>query len=169
MSQKVTTRAILESFALPRHSVKKNILAAQAEYESNYPSFFRFPSSCILRLCHTLMFLPLSSDRDPGNVEVLTDLLLEKWRNVPEARQLGEESAKFFRQEMEATWGQGHLAVLSEDEAQKWLLGVSPFVFFLGLRILLSPSKILQILQYCIGHLNTKCKQVVLSIHCANF
>ena len=129
--------------------------------------FFRFPTSCVLRLCHTLMFLPLSSDWDPGNVEVLTDLLLEKWRNVPEARQLGEESAKFFCQEMEATWGQGHLAVLSEDEAQKWLLGVSPF--FLGLRILLSPSKILQILQDCIGHLNTKCKQVVLLIHCANF
>ena len=127
--RKVTTRAILESFALPRCSVKKNILAAQAEYESNYP-FFRFSSSCVLRLCHTLMFLPLSSDQDPGNVEVLTDLLLEKWRNVPEARQLGEESAKFFRQEMEATWGQGHLAVLSEDEAQKWLLGVSPLSLF---------------------------------------
>ena len=26
---------------------------------------------------------------------------------------------------MEATWGQEHLAVLSEDEAQCWLLGVS--------------------------------------------
>ena len=75
------------------------------------------------------MFLPLSSDWNPGNVEVLTDLLLEKWCNVPEARQLGEESAKFFRQEMEATWGQGHLAVLSEDEAQRWLLGVSPFFY----------------------------------------
>ena len=25
---------------------------------------------------------------------------------------------------MEATWGQGHLTVLSEDEAQHWLLGV---------------------------------------------
>ena len=74
--------------------------------------------------------LLLPSDRDPGNVEVLTDLLLEKWRNVPEARQLGEESAKFFRQEMEATWGQGHLAVLSEDEAQKWLLGVNHHSFF---------------------------------------
>ena len=113
------------------------------------------------------MFLPLSSDRDQGNVEVLTDLL-EKWHNIPEARQLGEESAKFFCQEMEATWGQGHLAVLSEDEAQKWLLGVSPFSC-LGLRILLSPSKILQILQDCIGHLNTTWKQVVLAIHGANF
>ena len=81
------------------------------------------------RLCQVLLFIPLSSDRDLGNVEVLTDLLLEKWRQVPEARQLGEESAKFFCQEMEATWGQGHLAVLSKDEAQKWLLGVSPLFF----------------------------------------
>ena len=79
--RKVTTTAILESFALPHHSVKKNILPAQAEYESNYLFFFfffRFSTSCVLRLCHTLMFPPLSSDRDPGNVEVLMDLLLEK-------------------------------------------------------------------------------------------
>ena len=25
---------------------------------------------------------------------------------------------------MERTWGEGHLAVLSEEEAQNWLLGV---------------------------------------------
>ena len=132
--RKVTTRAILESFALPCHSVKKNILAAQAEYESNYPSFlllFYPPTGYVYsNFGYPLMFLLLFSDRDPGNVEVLTDLLLEKWRNVPEARQLGEESAKFFHKEMEATWGQGHLAVLSEDEAQKWLLGVSFIIFY---------------------------------------
>ena len=58
-------------------------------------------------------------------MEVLTDLLLEKWKNFPEACQLGEESARFIHSEMEATWGQSHLAVLDEEEAQKWLLGVS--------------------------------------------
>ena len=121
--------------ALPRRLVKKNILVAQAEYESNYPSFlllFYPPTGYVyLNFGYPLMFPLLFSDRDPGNVEVRMDLLLEKWRNVPEARQLGEESAKFFRQEMEATWGQGHLAILSEDEAQKWLLGVSfMFMFF---------------------------------------
>ena len=55
---------------------------------------------------------------------MLTDLLLEKWKNFPEVRQLGEESARFIRSQMEATWGQSHLAVLDEEEAQKWLLGV---------------------------------------------
>ena len=64
-------------------------------------------------------------------MEVLTDLLLEKWKNFPEARQLGEESACFIRSEMEATWGQSHLAVLSEEEAQKWLLGVSIYWLYL--------------------------------------
>ena len=58
---------------------------------------------------------------------MLTDLVIEHYKNFPEARQLGEESARFIRQEMEATWGQGHLAVLSEDEAQHWLLGVCGF------------------------------------------
>ena len=58
-------------------------------------------------------------------METLTDLLMENWKNFPEARQLGEDSARFIRQEMESTWGQEHLAVLSEDEAQCWILGVN--------------------------------------------
>ena len=80
-------------------------------------------------------------DRQPGDIEVLTDLVIENYKNFPEARQLGEESARFIRQEMEATWGQGHLAVLSEDEAQCWLLGVSGF--FSGSSLILIPFKIL--------------------------
>ena len=63
-------------------------------------------------------------------MEVLTDLLLKKWKNFPEARQLGKESARFICSEMEATWGQSHLAILSEEEAQKWLLGVSIYWFY---------------------------------------
>ena len=71
----------------------------------------------------TVHFLFL--DRNPGEVETITDLLMEHWKNFPEACQLGEDSAHFIRQEMESTWGQQHLAVLSEDEAQRWILGVS--------------------------------------------
>ena len=41
---------------------------------------------------------------------------------------------------MEATWGQGHLAILSEDEAQCWLLGVCGL--FLGSSFILILSKI---------------------------
>ena len=80
-------------------------------------------------------------DRQPGDIEVLTNLLIENYQNFREARQLGEESARFIRQEMEATWGQGHLAVLSEDEAQHWLLGVSGFSS--GSSLILIPFKIL--------------------------
>ena len=66
---------------------------------------------------------------------------MENWKNFPEARQLGEDSARFIRQEMESTWGQEHLAVLSEDEAQRWILGVS-FIFILGLKRALVLAKI---------------------------
>ena len=76
---------------------------------------------------------------------MLTDMLLEKWKNFPEARQLGE-SARFIRSELEATWGQSHLAVLSEEEAQKWLLHVSVYIFlFKGPKQYFGPSKIVSI------------------------
>ena len=78
-------------------------------------------------------------DRKPGDIEVLTDLVIENYKNFPEARQLGEESARFIRQEMEATWEQDHLVILSEDEAQCWLLGVGGL--FLGSSFALILSK----------------------------
>ena len=107
-----------------------------------------------------MSILLLFPDRDPGNVEVLTDLLLEKWRNVPEARQLGDETAKFFRREMETTWGQSHLAVLSEDEAQRWLLGVSLYFIFQDQRLSLILFKIQnQYASSCIVRLKTKNRQ----------
>ena len=77
---------------------------------------------------------PFSTDRTPGKIETLTDLLLEDFKSFGTCQELGEESAKFIRHELETTWGSSHLAVLDEQEAQKWLLGVSylliyPFVF----------------------------------------
>ena len=53
------------------------------------------------------------------------DLLLEDFENFPEVWELGKDSARFIWQKMESTWGQSHLAVLAEDKAQWWLLGVS--------------------------------------------
>ena len=64
------------------------------------------------------------SARKPSDIEVLSDMLLEDFKNFPQVRELGESSARFIHQEMERTWGEGHLAVLSEEEAQNWLLGV---------------------------------------------
>ena len=115
--------------------------------------------------------LALILDRDPGNVEVLTDLLLEKWRNVPEARRLGDETARFFRREMEKTWGQTHLAVLSEEEAQKWLLGVSfASDFYFRTRGFPGPFKILnQYTSGCIVHLILRTSRTLSCHLCPGF
>ena len=60
---------------------------------------------------------------------MITDFLLEDYKNFPQIREFGKDSACFIREEMERTWGQSHLAVLSEDESQSWLLGVTTVCF----------------------------------------
>ena len=49
------------------------------------------------------------------------DIFFEDFKNFPQVRELGEESARFVREEMENTWGDSRLAVLSEDKAQCWI------------------------------------------------
>ena len=61
-------------------------------------------------------------------IEDLTDLLAEDWASLGSVREMGSTTAKFFRQEMEATCQPvltKHLVVFSEDEAKNWILGVS--------------------------------------------
>ena len=84
-----------------------------------------------LHLFRIKFFLDIHSlspfaDRKPGDIEAITDLFFEDFLNFPTTLELREESANFVREEMERTWGSQHLAVFSEDEAQKWLLGVHP-------------------------------------------
>ena len=50
---------------------------------------------------------------------------MEDFLNFPSTCELGEDSARFVREEMERTWGEKHMAMLSEDESQMWILGVS--------------------------------------------
>ena len=38
--------------------------------------------------------------------------------------EIGDATQKFFRVEMEKSWGEKHLCVFSEEEAKKWVLGV---------------------------------------------
>ena len=64
-------------------------------------------------------------ERKPGDIDAITDMFVEDFMNFPTTRELGVESARFIRQEMEKTWGEKHMAVLSEAESQFWLLGVS--------------------------------------------
>ena len=68
-------------------------------------------------------------DRKPSGIKRITDIFFEDFKNFPQTRELGEESARFVREEMEKTWGDSRLAVLSEDEAQRWILGVSCALF----------------------------------------
>ena len=84
-----------------------------------------------LHLFSIKFFLDLHSlspfaDRKPGDIEAITDLFIEDFLNFPTTHELGEDSAHFVHEEMERTWGSQHLTILSEDEAQKWLLGVHP-------------------------------------------
>ena len=51
-------------------------------------------------------------------------MFFEDFKNFPQVRELGKDSARFVREEMEKTWGDSRMAVLPEDEAQKWILGV---------------------------------------------
>ena len=68
-------------------------------------------------------------DRKPGDIKGITDIFFEDFKNFPQTRELGEESMRFVREEMEKTLGDSGLAVLSEDEAQRWILGVSCTLF----------------------------------------
>ena len=63
-------------------------------------------------------------DRKPGDIQALTNFMLEDYKNFPKVPELGKETARYIRQEMEDTWGSEHLCVLPEDEAQHWILGV---------------------------------------------
>ena len=58
-------------------------------------------------------------------MEDLTDLLLEDWKCLGSVRELGQDSLRFIRMEMERSWGSDKLGVFDEKEAQKWVLGVS--------------------------------------------
>ena len=72
------------------------------------------------------------SDRKPGDIHVLTDYLLEDYKNFPKVPEFWEETACFIRKEMEDTWGSEHLSVLPEAEAQHWILGVGFFTHFIS-------------------------------------
>ena len=66
-----------------------------------------------------------SESRKPGQIEDLCDLLAEDWVSLGSVREMGDATQRFFRAEMEKSWGEKHLSVFSEDEAKKWVLGVS--------------------------------------------
>ena len=44
-------------------------------------------------------------DRKPGDIQALTDFMLEDYKNFPKVPELGEETARYIRQEMEAVGG----------------------------------------------------------------
>ena len=68
--------------------------------------------------------------RTPGHIEDLCDLLAEDWASMGSVREMGIDTARFFRQEMERTLGSKHLAVFDEEEAKNYVLGVSTFFVY---------------------------------------
>ena len=132
-------RAILQAISLPSRSVKKNLEAAERQFQSkgSFPAPVTFPFSLpLLSVSCSNHPCSLFVERKPGDIEGITDIFFEDFKNFPQVRELGEESARFVREEMENTWGDSRLAVLSEDEAQRWILGVSLHFSFLGLGLL---------------------------------
>ena len=87
-------------------------------------------SATILIPLPPFLYVSLLVDRRPGDIEGITDIFFEDFKNFPQVRELGEDSARFVREEMEKTWGDSRMAVLPEDEAQKWILGVIFILIF---------------------------------------
>ena len=81
-------------------------------------------------------------DRKPGDIQALTDFMLEDYKNFLKVPELGEETARFIRQEMEDTWGSEHLGVLPEEEAQHWILGVGQLISSLDYKLFLGPCSV---------------------------
>ena len=71
-----------------------------------------------------VLLLSEAANRTPGQIEDLCDLLAEDWVTLGSVREMGHATQKFFRAEMEKSWGEKHLCVFSEEEAKKWVLGV---------------------------------------------
>ena len=80
-------------------------------------------------------------DRKPGDIQALTDFMLEDYKNFPKVPEFGEETARYIRKEMEDTWGSDHLSVLPEDKAQHWILGVGTLFSLLDQEWFLVPLK----------------------------
>ena len=125
----IKSRVICQAFALPRKGLKKTLDEAQAQAEAEGQSNFYIYISVYPLISYTsfVTYIYISSsslERTPGNIDSLADLLLSDLKNFPTVQELGESSARFIREELEKTWGSSHLSILSEQEAQKWLLGV---------------------------------------------
>ena len=114
----------------PPQSISKTMWEAE-EQSSKYSPFNLF--SFFLLLNHPLFYYPfpqvpaylLLLEREAGNIEDLTDLLGEDWSQFGSTCEMGKKTAKFFRMELENTWGSKHLAVFDKEEARNWILGVS--------------------------------------------
>ena len=133
LQNKAKMRSILQAVALPTRSVKKNLEAAEKQYQSEFPiPIFPPPPGLLSSFLSNQCITSYSGvvDRKPGDIEGIADIFFEDFKNFLQTQEIGEESARFVREEMEKTWGDSRLAVLGEDEAQKWILGVMIISYF---------------------------------------
>ena len=122
-------RGLLHAFKVPTQSILRTQQQAN-EQASKYSSIrllvpriicLPFVSRSPLQL---ISLLTEAANRTPGQIEDLCDLLAEDWVTLGSVREMGDATQKFFRAEMEKSWGEKHLCVFSEEEAKKWVLGV---------------------------------------------
>ena len=133
-------RGILNAFKIPSQSMVKTMAEADAQSSKSFPlhlSPWTSPTSLSIPPLRTIykLFLSLFIEREAGNIDDLTDLLAQDWAGLGTCREMGVDTARFFRTEMENLWGSKHLCVFSEDEAKHWVLGVRllnpPFLYIL--------------------------------------
>ena len=121
-------RGLLHAFKVLTQSILQTQVQANEQ-----ASKYRLPLWLVTDLCFPLM-LPYSmsfgfteaANRTPGKIEDLCDLLAEDWVHLGSVHEMGDATQKFFRAEIEKSWVEKHLCVFSDEEAKKWVLGVSP-------------------------------------------
>ena len=121
--------SLLNAFKVPSQSVLRTQRQAAEQASKSYSlllEFHYFIQDPLIVISSLLLFAsPEKEARTPGHVEDLCDLLAKDWASMGSVREMGVDTAHFFRQEMERTWGSKHLAVLDEEEAKNYVLGVS--------------------------------------------
>ena len=98
---------------------------------------FKVPSQSTLKTQQEANEQAKEAAHMPGQIEDLTDLLEEDWKSLGSVREMGLDMAKFFRKELEKTWGSKHLAILDETEAGNWVMGVGVFIYEFNLEVTL--------------------------------
>ena len=119
---------ILNAFKMPTQSMVKTMQEVE-EQSSKHLTFNQYHCMSLNQLHFKLLYILLFqfSEWESGNIDDLMDLLAEDWAKLGTTREMGEKTVRFFRTELENTWGSKHLVIFEDEEAKNWVLGVGIF------------------------------------------